>query len=138
MKKLLFYFLFTFAIVLSAFSQDKMVMEFKYNANRPHRTLVVFNDKKKEAVQTNGIKKCHYDVEALYLDDYLFVVLSNPSISDWTNDIYILSLKDGEESANVLLPARSSSNNFFPLEVNIIEGANEIAAKKREYGISKR
>lgn len=137
MKKLLFYFLFTFVIVLSAFSQDKMVMEFKFTSNKPYRTLVVFNDKKNEAVEIDGNKKCHYDVEALYLDEYLFVVLTNPNLSGWTNEIYILSLKDGEDSANVLSPVRSS-NALFPLEVRVIDNANEIAAKKREYGISKR
>lgn len=136
MKKLLFYFLFTFVTVLSAFSQDQLVMEFKYTTIKPLSALVVFNDTKNEFVAANGNAKCHYDVEALYLDEYLFVVLSNPSISGWLNCIYIIPLRDGE-LANVLCPSWSP-NALFPLEVRVIDNANEIAAKKREYGISKR
>ena len=136
MKKLLLYLLFTFVTVLSAFSQDELVLECKFTSNTSYMTLVVFNDSKNEAVEIGNYLKCHYDVEGLHLGNYFIVVLSNPSIYSWTNEIYIISFKDGEK-ASVLLPNRSS-NALFPLEVNVIIGADEIAAKKRRYGISTR
>ena len=79
-------------------------------------------------------QRCHYDVKADAAGDYIIAVLYNPSVSGWTNEIYVLSFNKNEHD-HVIDPKASKS---YPLKVDIIEGSPKIAAKKREYGITRR
>jgi hypothetical protein len=136
MKKIFVYLLFTFVTVLSAFSQSESAFECSFTSNQSYKTLVVLGDNKSEAVEIAGTskKRCHYDVKGDAAGNYFIFVLSNPSISDWNNEIYVLSSNKNEHDY-VIIPKTSKS---YPLKVEMIEGSSKIAAKKREYGITRR
>lgn len=134
MKKIFLYLFFTFVTALSAFSQSEHVFECSYTGNQFYKTLVVIGENKSEAVEISGNKRCHYDVKADAAGDYIIAVLYNPSVSGWTNEIYVLSFNKNEHD-HVIDPKASKS---YPLKVDIIEGSSKIAAKKREYGITRR
>lgn len=133
MKKIFLYLFFTFVTVLSAFSQDNFVFECSFTSNQSYKTLIFLGDDKCEAVKISGNnKRCHYDVKAKVMDNYIFFVLTNPSLFDWTNEVYVISLNNDEHNY-CISPIESKS---YPLKVEMFEDSVKIAAKKREYGIS--
>lgn len=135
MKKIFLYLFFTFVTVLSAFSQSEVIFECSYTGNQSYKTLVVLRENKSEAVEisVNSNKRCHYDVKTAG-EEYLIMVLCNPSLSGWSNEIYVVSFNTNEQDY-VIDPKASKS---YPLNVEMIEGSSKIAAKKREYGITRR
>lgn len=134
MKKVFFYLFFTFATVLSAFSQDEYVLECSYTSNQSYKTLIVLGEDKFEAVETNGQSFCHYDVAPISdYEDYLVCILHNPSLSNWIPDIVVISLSEDEKSY-VICP-RLKDNIINVIDVELIEEPTKIAAKKKAYGI---
>lgn len=131
MKKLL---LTTFALLtaIMAMAQEEVVLECSYESNQAYKTLLVITEDGGEAMSIAGEKKCHYDLEVQTMGNHIIILAKNASLSGWVDDIYIIS---GDDKCFVVSPLLSS-NNYAKINAEEIEGSSQIAAKKREYGLT--
>ena len=132
MKQKLMLIVLAFLMAIPAMSQE-IVMECSYTSNQAYKTLLVINSSGGEAMSIGGDKKCHYDLEVKTMGDHVIILAKNASLSGWVDDIYIISENN---KCFAVSPGMSDGNNFAKLTVKQIEGDSDIAAKKREYGLT--
>lgn len=132
MKQRLMLIVFAFLMAIPAMSQE-IVMECSYTSNKAYRTLLVINSSGGEAMCISGDKKCHYDLEVKSMGNHVIILAKNASLSGWIDDIYIISENN---KCFEVSPGMPDGNNFAKLTVKQIEGESNIAAKKREYGLT--
>jgi len=130
MKRFLFLIFFTCLSTVCALAQE-MVLECTYSSNTSYKVLLVINAEGGEAMSLGNDKRCHYDLKTEIMEDHVIILAYNASLPNWVDDIYIIS---GDNSF-VVSPSLSS-DNCARIEVEQIEGASKIAAKKREYGLT--
>ena len=131
MKQKLMLIVFAFLMAIPVMSQE-IVMECSYYSNQSYKTLLVINSSGGEAMCIAGDKKCHYDLEVKTMGDHVIILAKNASLSGWIDDIYIIS----ENNKCFVVSPGLSNNNFAKLTMKQIEGNSDIAAKKREYGLT--
>lgn len=137
MKRLLLLTVLAILASFTAMAQEEIVLECSYSSNQSYKTLLVFSSSSGEAVSVAGTKKCHYDLNINAMGNHIIILANNASLEGWVDDIYILSyLSEDDIRCFVVSPAMSEGNNFAKLEVTRIKDSAEIAAKKREYGLS--